>query len=234
MASRNVIILLISLLVIFIFSITIIIILYRTKVIPPLEAPLPQQDNAKYMLTFRSDWGNNANIHAPKNPHTGNFFFVVHNGNASLFSVGRLASLGIKNTSMFGTIDDLHNMYDRNPNVLRTYSAPSISTPGEKSVVINADSNYSHLSFSTMIAESPDWFTGIPNSIDLKSQNNQWIQNMTIQLYAYDAGTDSGMEFKNMPDIPTIPPKPVMMIRGEPLFNNNNVRPIAQLIIRKI
>ena len=43
----------------------------------------------------------------------------------------------------------------------------------------------------SMIAPSPDWFVGV-NSLSLL-EGGSFMSSVVIQLFAYDAGTDSGV-----------------------------------------
>lgn len=49
---------------------------------------------------------------------------------------------------------------------------------------------------------SPDWFVGI-DSLNL-CEGDHWMEEISIDLYPYDAGTDSGFTFSS-PNFATIP-----------------------------
>ncbi len=189
---------------------------------------------AKYRATFMSDWGKDPAITAPENPHTGNMFYAVQNGELNLFQPGQLASKGISNTSMFGTIDDLQAQVRGDSNVLKTYSAPvlMLRQRQQQSTMLDLTPSFNSISFVTMIAPSPDWFVSISNLSLMK--NGQWINDMTVPLYVYDAGTDRGMDFSNMPDYPQTPPQSIKMITGKPFFVNGSPKPIAQMRLQRV
>lgn len=65
---------------------------------------------------------------------------------------------------------------------------------------------YPYLSTATMVAPSPDWFTGF-NSLNL-CVDGMWLESYTRELIAYDAGTDSGESFLSE-DAPTTPFEPI-------------------------
>lgn len=56
---------------------------------------------------------------------------------------------------------------------------------------------------------SPDWFVGV-DSINL-CKDNQWTEEVTIDLQPHDAGTDSGFTFSS-PNFPTVPPEEVTKV----------------------
>lgn len=49
---------------------------------------------------------------------------------------------------------------------------------------------------------SPDWFVGI-DSLNL-CEGNRWKEEVSVDLFPYDAGTDSGFTFSS-PNFATIP-----------------------------
>lgn len=49
---------------------------------------------------------------------------------------------------------------------------------------------HSCISFASMVAPSPDWFVGLNKYSVL--QNNQRVNDITVPLYVYDAGTEDG------------------------------------------
>ena len=58
----------------------------------------------------------------------------------------------------------------------------------------------------SMVAPSPDWFVGV-DGLEL-FQNNQWRNNVVVDLLPYDAGTDSGATFTSA-DLVTSPHEPI-------------------------
>lgn len=50
------------------------------------------------------------------------------------------------------------------------------------------------LIFLLYIGPSPDWVVGV-NGLNLCLKNCTWIENLTVDLYPYDAGTDSGITY---------------------------------------
>lgn len=71
---------------------------------------------------------------------------------------------------------------------------------------------YLQLSFIVRIVPSPDWFVGM-DSVDL-CDGDQWKENVSLELYPYDAGTDSGFTFSS-PNFETIPQDKITQV-GQP------------------
>lgn len=67
------------------------------------------------------------------------------------------------------------------------------------------------VSFVVRIVPSPDWFVGV-DSLDL-CDGDRWREQVAVDLYPYDAGTDSGFTFSS-PNFATIPQDTVTEVRG--------------------
>lgn len=65
------------------------------------------------------------------------------------------------------------------------------------------------LSFIVRIVPSPDWFVGV-DSINL-CDGDQWKENVSLVLFPYDAGTDSGFTFSS-PNFETIPQEKITQV----------------------
>ncbi|XP_006893709.1 PREDICTED: spondin-2-like [Elephantulus edwardii] len=65
------------------------------------------------------------------------------------------------------------------------------------------------VSFVVRIVPSPDWFVGV-DSLDL-CEGGHWKDHISVDLFPYDAGTDSGFTFSS-PNFATIPQGPVTEI----------------------
>ena len=50
------------------------------------------------------------------------------------------------------------------------------------------------MSLVSMLGPSPDWVVGV-SALELCSRNCSWVENKTLNLYPWDAGTDSGITY---------------------------------------
>ncbi|KAJ6645856.1 Spondin-2 [Pseudolycoriella hygida] len=126
-------------------------------------------------------------------------FGLTHDASFNLFSIGKVASNGMKMFAETGQTNDLEyksmDEFD--------FTAPAILTGrGYNDATFFADVNHSLVSFATKITPSPDWFVGV-DSFKL-CENDIWIDNATVALHPLDAGTDNGFTF-TAPDWPTEP-----------------------------
>jgi hypothetical protein len=104
--------------------------------------------------------------------------------------------------------------------------------------VFRADAQHHLLSLVSKIYPSPDWFVGV-SDLELCLENGQWIENKEINLYPYDAGTDSGATY-TAPDQPTLPLEAIRRIKPNnpndprsPFYDSENkeMKPLAKLYI---
>lgn len=70
--------------------------------------------------------------------------------------------------------------------------SPSMST----SAVFRAGPNHHRVSMVAAIIPSPDWFLGVADFELCSIETKYWAENLTLNLYPIDAGTDSGMDFE--------------------------------------
>ena len=71
---------------------------------------------------------------------------------------------------------------------------------------ISMHPNTNMLSSITMIAPSPDWFSGFYN-VDMKSPfTSTWLRSISITVYPWDAGTETGDTYSlgNPPEMPHV------------------------------
>jgi len=66
-------------------------------------------------------------------------------------------------------------------------------SPGTSSALLTVDESFPLVSVTSMVAPSPDWFVGV-DGLSLCDQG-QWLEEVTVEMVAYDAGTDSGSNF---------------------------------------
>lgn len=93
-------------------------------------------------------------------------------------------------------------------------------SPGMVTVTLTVSRECPLVSVVSMIAPSPDWFVGV-SGLSLH-ENGAWIEQKVVELYPYDAGTDSGRSYVS-PDEPTESPEVIRRIETEPLLVEGSV-----------
>ena len=75
-----------------------------------------------------------------------------------------------------------------------------------------------------MIAPSPDWFVGV-SGLNLW-QDGAWVENRTVALFLYDAGTDDGEDYRSANAV-TDPFEPIARIEEFPSLIGDELRPVG-------
>ena len=80
----------------------------------------------------------------------------------------------------------------------------------------SAGQEFSRLTLVTMVAPSPDWFLGV-SELELLTPGPEgdWVDELVVELHAYDAGTDSGVIYTSA-DFNTVPAQNISLITSSP------------------
>ena len=148
-----------------------------------------------FELTVEITWSaETAPFEFPDAGHMSGLFGATHNRRYVLFRDGHTASSGLELVAENGRFSMLRVEFAEAKRRRRIGSEiegpPLAEVPGKVSVTFAATTAHPLLSFVTMIAPSPDWFTGAADIPLVK--NGQWIDEATTPLWAWDSGTDSG------------------------------------------
>lgn len=148
---------------------------------------------ARYTITVTGKWST-PDFAVPAGAHYTTFVGMVHNSQAWLWREGTPASPGTEllaeignGTTMLTEIDSM--VTARNASSLILFTAPATLT-GSRMSSVYCNTNYSRVSFASMLGPTPDWFVGV-SGINLY-HNNNWVSDTSVNLYAYDAGTEEG------------------------------------------
>lgn len=94
----------------------------------------------------------------------------------------------------------------------------------ETQVVLDAvemNEEHSFLSTITMIAPSPDWFSGFSN-FNVLDESGFWYEAIVISTFPWDAGTDSGDTYAS-PNDATDPPENIFQLTVDTIPDTTNV-----------
>ncbi|HUU45107.1 MAG TPA: spondin domain-containing protein [Acidobacteriota bacterium] len=193
-----------------------------------MNAMLPVGE-AIYDLTFTATWS--ATTHPenfPGNPHFSSLAGATHSAAVSFWSVGELATTGIKNVAEGGNpgvlLDEVADAIDAGTAEFSLLGGGIGTSPGTVSMAIAVNGDHPLVTLVSMIAPSPDWFVGV-NGLNL-GQNGAWIDSHTVDLFLYDAGTDDGEDYTSANAV-TDPPEPIARIEGYPALVQGEIRPVG-------
>ncbi|KXX67826.1 spondin domain-containing protein [Flammeovirga sp. SJP92] len=200
----------------------------------------PEDDDpvtATYKVTYQGTWS--ASSHPtdyPSNSHFSGVIGMAHNTDTTLFKENTLATNGIKVMAETGskaplTTEILDIISSGEADLLISEGGLSSGTSKiEFEITVNSD--HSYVSLVSMIAPSPDWFVAVEN-LNLY-ENDEWIDDVTIDPTHYDSGTDDGETFTS-PNAPTTPAVNIFKITKAPLGNGTEITPaVATFRFQKI
>ncbi|XP_975464.3 spondin-1 [Tribolium castaneum] len=159
-------------------------------------------DEAKYSMIFEGIWSNKTH---PKDfpfslwlTHFSDVIGASHEKNFSFWGEGQIASEGFRSLAEWGSVRLMETELRAKSKYLRTIIKaaglwyPNVNT--NTSANFRVDRRHHLISLSSMLGPSPDWVVGV-NGLNLCLKNCTWIENLIIDLFPYDAGTDSGISY---------------------------------------
>ena len=184
------------------------------------------QSIATYNIVFNSVW--NASDHGtlPDGPHWSKLVGANHNSSITFLEMGGIATQGIENIAETGSITEFRDN-EVNPSITNGTSEQFIEGSGLSGATgdiningLEVSEDFPLLTLVSMIAPSPDWIIAI-NSLNLRNAGNTgWQSLINIDLYAYDAGTDSGTGYSSG-NADISPHIAINNLQGVPPFNNS-------------
>ncbi len=181
----------------------------------------------KYKVIFEGNWSaDNHPTDFPNNDHFSDFIGLTHNEQVTLFEEGGFATEGMEVMAETGAVNPLDSqilnivLSDSGFDYI-TNDAPNRGN-GDKEFIIYVDEDHPLVSIVSMIAPSPDWFLGVKDYNLF--QNGAWVDEITIPVTVWDAGTDSGTTFTSE-DLDTNPKEPIQILTSAPLGNGTGITP---------
>jgi hypothetical protein len=197
--------------------------------------PSATPGTARYRVVFDSTW--TAITHpqeAPPNPHFSTPIGATHNASVTFWRDGALASEGIRRMAEQGSTSPLDNEIRAAiaaGTAQHLFLGEGFSSPRLISLEFDVSSAHPLVTLVSMVAPSPDWFAGVAGLALF--ENGAWIETRVIDVYPWDAGTDSGRTFLS-PDLETIPRQPISRIATAPFAVSGAVAPLGTLRFTRI
>jgi hypothetical protein len=192
--------------------------------------------SAQYQLTFEATWSASTHpIDFPPNPHFSGLIGASHSPAVHLWEEGETATPGIKNMAETGGKSPLDSEIDsligRGDACVKISGGGIGRSPGAVTVTLTVNQDCPVVSVVSMIAPSPDWFVGV-SGLSLY-ENGAWIEQKVVELFPYDAGTDSGGSYAS-PDEATGSPEGIRKIETEPLLVDGDVPPLGTFTFSRL
>jgi hypothetical protein len=187
-----------------------------------LAAPLvASADCAEYEIVFEGIWNDShATLPFPGGAHFTALIGDTHAPGAVLWAEGDLASFEVELVAELGSTGFLSNLVSSR---IKAGTAGELvvvsgisSFPGERSAIFGIDSAHPEISLVSMVAPSPDWFVGV-SGLSLRDESG-WIDELSVELTPYDAGTEDGSGF-SLNNLPTSPQQ-LIQHRGAPFLDD--------------
>ncbi len=184
------------------------------------------QSTAYYDISVTTIWNMNDHSSVPGNAHWSDLIGATHSTPGEFVNLGEPSSSGIINVAEFGynvpIIQEINNAIMANSaDQLLQVAFPDGPEVTTGFVGREISSSYPYVTLVSMVAPSPDWFIAA-NSINLRSGNpsvnNGWKDNFSMDMHAYDAGSDLGMDYGSANQMGGT--GTVSMINGFPIFGN--------------
>lgn len=185
--------------------------------------PCMGQTTVKYDITFTSIWNANDHTTVPSGAHWSRLVGATHKTANTFLETGKLATTGIKNVAEIGSNSNFRSEVSAKitaGEANQYISGPSLgSAKGDMSIVdLEVAKDFPLVTLVSMIAPSPDWIINV-NSHSLLDANGDWKTSEVIDVFAYDAGTDSGTDYTSF-DSATNPFQAISKISGTPINGN--------------
>ncbi|MDC7994734.1 spondin domain-containing protein [Altibacter sp. HG106] len=180
-----------------------------------------QNIQATYLVTFTPNFTDTAfPDDYPSNPMFSGMVLAVHGEDKAIFQPGTLASDALRVFAEEGEssdlVSDLRMSGDEDSVDFLVSTYPQSEGPTTaQSVTVTIDPDHTAISFVSSLLPSPDWFVGI-NTVSMIESTNSLYDELTVNVVAYDAGTDSGTTYDSS-DMPTTPQDPIRLIESAPL-----------------
>ncbi|CAH0714705.1 unnamed protein product, partial [Brenthis ino] len=192
-------------------------------------------EDARYLLTFDGIWSFNTHPYMfPSSRELARFSDVVgasHNNNFKLYRFNSDASEGLKMLAEQGNTTklELEILKQLGISVRTLLKASGQPKPNMKTTAMFRVTREHHLvSLVAAILPSPDWFVGVSNMELCDVASGTWAPNLTLNIYASDAGTDSGLTFEATNE-ETMPPQPIESAEINKTISKENIKPFAKL-----
>lgn len=172
----------------------------------------------KYKVTFQGLWSRRTH---PKDfpggygDHWSDLIGASHTKEYTVWEYGGYSTLGVKQVAELGSPIALEReIRAQGGNIKTVITAPGLwPAVGNMTALFRTNRSHNLVSVLSMIGPSPDWCVGV-SRVNLCTEDCSWEEMKVIDLYPWDAGTDSGVSFRSG-NAPTRPQEPIHPITSQ-------------------
>ena len=170
-------------------------------------------------------------------PKTSPLIGGTHNASATFWEEGGIAKAGIESMAETGgtsTLTGEINAEISNGNARDVMTGSGTSSPtttNPPTIQFEMHRDFPLVTLVTMIAPSPDWFVGVAGLSLI--ENGEWVQQIVVDLFAYDSGTDSGLTYTHPTNEDTNPQDPISALTDTPFNINGEIRRLGTFTFTK-
>jgi len=169
---------------------------------PEINEPCCACDEAKYEVMFEGLWSRQTHPKDfPTNEWLTHFSDIIgasHSADYRVWEYGGIASDGLRQVAEWGSTRQLETELKSESDHIRTIiKSRGLWYPnviGKTYAVFRVDRKHHLMSLVSMLGPSPDWIVGV-SAMELCLRNCSWVESKVLNLYPWDAGTDSGVTF---------------------------------------
>jgi len=206
-----------------------------------MEGSASVQVPVSYNCEFINAWTKERHpANFPNGDHWSPMLIASHSKGYTMWAQGAKATAGVESVAEDGSTSQLRNELDNAGFRVKDYGTASSSlfpSGSSQSMRITdkleMDRGHTLISAISMIACSPDWFSGLNKYRPVKDA--RWLQSFTVNSYPYDAGTENGSDY-DCSNTATSPTAPISRFRLKNIPSTNvflntaktGVLPVAQ------
>jgi len=209
----------------------------------PGMRPVACAGGQRYNMQVQSLWtGARHPADYPSNAHFSPIVVASHNTTYQMWAPGSPASVGVQTVAEMGNSSSLTSDLSTAQTAGTVLQYLTGSGADQQTVNITVDSGHAYVSFMTMLAPSPDWFTGFQDLSLCRGGN--WVDAITITVQPWDAGTDCGTTFTSAncaggttngsSAVPVYEITPTTTTSAGVFVNNNAVLPMATIALTRV
>ena len=193
----------------------------------PPDVDVGTRSLARYEVVFEGAWNLQTTPGGlPSGAHFTPLIGGVHDDQVVFLRSGERASPGVEDMAELGLTRRLANevmaagavVLHRQGNI-----DPEETASFDHAVELSTDNP--RVTLTTMVAPSPDWFTGV-SGLSLLGPDGHWVPSRTVSLYPWDAGTEDGAEF-SLSNPATSPQGVISSLRGQGKFTTARIASLS-------